>query len=165
VAEATQVVEPAGQEAPDRAVAAGPHWRATLRRSVRCWFGGVVLIVAAIGPLLAVGEPATVPALVGLLVAAALLSTLGALVIESLSGRAVPIRAHVLLGAVALGIVVALLTLSPAWATIGVAVGGAAAALGALLTAGRPTWRRFAAALGAAVALAVLIGVVSLIGR
>ena len=133
-----------------------PEWRAGLSRQLRCWFGAVIALLV-LGPAAVVGSLAAMLPLVGMVAAAAVLSTLLALVVESLSRRSVPIAGHVAPAAVGLGIVAALLTTSPGWAAIGALVGALVAAEGVVLTMGSPTWRRYLVLLAGAIALGFLV--------
>lgn len=141
---------------PRPAVADGFDWRRTLRTCARCWFGAL-LLVAAFSGLLGVGGGSAVGQLLGLAAVAAVLSTLLVLVAGSLADREMPLGVHLLLAAVGTSLALGVLTWNMAIGAVGAVPGLVAAGLGAAVTAGRPTWRRYAAWLAGAVALGVLV--------
>lgn len=127
-----------------------------MTQALRCWFGGLVLILVMV-PMLSFGDVRNLLVACGgfllLMLAIAVISTLAALVIESLSSRTVPIGGHIGLIALAGTTVIALFSFDLGFTIVGFVACLLAAALGALIGIGRPTWRRYAIALGIAVAL------------
>lgn len=124
-------------------------------QALKCWFGGVLLLVATVRAFW-LGDPGSLIPLVIFILAIALVSTLATLVIESLTARTVPAAGHVGMIALIGAVVVGLFSLNPGWAVLGFVVCLAAAGLGALLTIGAPTWRRYLIALAGAVVIALL---------
>lgn len=125
--------------------------RPTAIRAARCC-SGPLLGVAVIAAVTAPSGMASAAAALGVTAAAALLSTLTVLVIDSLSAWPLGPGSHMLLTGGGLGVVVGLLTLHPGWAVVAALGGAALAAVGWGLTVGRPSWRR-AAAVGAGLLL------------
>lgn len=136
-----------------------PSWRACVTQALRCWFGGLALTIVIV-PMLTFGSMRNALAAFGgfllIMVAIAVISTLAALVIESLSSRTVPIGGHIGLIALAGVIVVALFSFDLTFAIVGFVLCLIAAALGALISIGRATWRRYAIVLGVAIMLFLL---------
>lgn len=133
------------------------EWRTTLQRAGRCWFGALLLVLA-LGGLFAVGEEVrTIVTMFGLFAAAAVLTTLLALVIESVREREVTLRGHAGLAALGGALTLGVLSLNPWFAMLGAVAGFIATGLGAAVTAGRPTWRRYAALAAGALAIGVLV--------
>ncbi len=119
-----------------------------------------MLVTLVLVPMLAFGDVTNLLVTFGgfllLMLAIGLISTLTALVIESLTSRRVPVGGHIGLIALA-GMIVTGLFSFDSWIALAAFVACLiAAALGALIGIGRPTWRRYLIALGVAIALGLL---------